>query len=124
MNIVNMKEESLRTHDIAQMATLIQLKDVQIADYIISGNEKFIDSIDKMDEEFEQLKEKIQPNIKSDKDKDMLSIILANSSRMNSLSKDEVIPAIKRNKHEMTNTLRDNSKKLKTSTSTNANALT
>ena len=115
-NIVNMEEESLRTHDIAQMATLIQLKDVQIADYIISGNEKFIDSFDKMDEEFEQLKEKIQPNIKSDKEKDMFSIILANSSRMNSLFKDEVIPAIKGNKHEMANTLRDNSNKLMTST--------
>src|SRR5690625_7287302 len=115
MNIVNMKEESLRTHDIAQMATLIQLKDVQIADYIISGNEKFIDSFDKMDEEFEQLKEKIQPNIKSDKEKDMFSIILANSSRMNSLFKDEVIPAIKGKKHEMANKISDNTKKKITS---------
>src|SRR5690625_6504371 len=62
------------------------------------------------------MKKKIQTNIKSDKEKDMFSIILANSSRMNSLFKDEVIPAIKGNKHEMANTLRDNSNKLMTST--------
>jgi len=82
-DISKFEEETLRTHDMAQMASLIQTKDVQIADYIITKNEKYIEEFEKLLDEFDKLEKKLEPNMRTDEQQGLFKLIQDNNNRIN-----------------------------------------
>lgn len=89
-NIKSLEHESDRANDIAQMAILIQMKDVQVADYMITQNKKYLEEFDVLLEEFEALEQKLEPTMRTKQEKVLFSSIVEYNERIND-SLEEII---------------------------------
>lgn len=114
-DISKFEEESLRTHDMAQMASLIQTKDVQIADYIITKNEKYIEEFEKLLDEFEELERKLEPTMRTEGQQGLFKLIQDNNNRINNTFYN-VIDENNNYSDSYLNSLRESSSSLRSST--------
>lgn len=87
-NINQIEEDSIRTHELEQMATLIQKKDIHIADYIITNDEQYIEQYEQTLEEFNQLVEKVEPAMRTEQQKNLFNVIMDFDNRMNDIFED------------------------------------
>ncbi|WP_106495042.1 methyl-accepting chemotaxis protein [Lentibacillus sp. Marseille-P4043] len=104
---------SARTNDMSKMAELIQAKDVQIADFIITGNEKYVDEFKKYQEQFNTLESKIEPKMDTDKQKALFSEIQKADQKINDMFLNDLTAAINSGQNYMTQSLRDQSSTLR-----------
>src|SRR5699024_10588273 len=112
------EEESLRVHDIehmAQMDALIQTKDVQIDDYIITKNEKYIEEFEKLLDEFEELERKLEPTMRTEGQQGLFKLIQDNNNRINNTFYN-VIDENNNYSDSYLNSLRESSSSLRSST--------
>src|SRR5699024_11140104 len=82
-NIKHLEEASLNTRDMMEISTLTQIKDVQIADYIITNNEKYIEEFEILQEQFVDVEKKIVANMETEEQLEMLSIVQENNNSIN-----------------------------------------
>ncbi|WP_404457412.1 methyl-accepting chemotaxis protein [Oceanobacillus kapialis] len=110
------ENSSSRVNDMADMAYLIQAKDVQIADYVLTENEKYIEQFNQYQEEFSALAEKLEPTMKTDDQRSNFNAIVSNNESNDRAFKEEIIPSIEEGQSIMANSLRAYTSRLRTET--------
>lgn len=76
------EKDSQLTFDMTQMSLLVQLKDVQMADYIITKSVKYVTEYNKLNEQFIELENKLEPLMKTEKQQSLLNYIKDNNKKM------------------------------------------
>lgn len=84
-NIDTIEENSIRTYELEQLASLIQMKDVHIADYMITDSPKYIEEYEQTYEEFNQLVEKVKPAMHTEQQQNLFNLVIEYDERMNDM---------------------------------------
>jgi len=121
MKIVEGK--SYRANEMAQLAILIQTKDVKFGDYIITEKEEYIIEIEELNVEIDKLLNELKPDLNTEEQKEFFSRIEENDKQINEMLINEFIPAINNGQREMINILRNQSNVLRSSNVELANLL-
>ena len=87
-NVTQLESDSQLTFDMMQMSSLIQLKDMQMADYIITKNQKYVSEYEAYHEEFIELENKLRPLMHTDEQKSLFEFISDNNRKMDEVLAD------------------------------------
>src|SRR5690625_3975227 len=115
-DIAVIEEQSQRVNDMVAMTAVIQAKDVQVADYLLTGNPAFIDTFNEYSNEFNDLAEKLEPTINSEREKTIFEQITANSKIIDEAFTDRMIPSMEKGQEEAASSLRNYSSMIRTQT--------
>lgn len=107
------EQKSERANDMAKMSELIQVKDVQIADYIVTGNDKYIAEFKKYRKEFNALAEKVKPRLDTAKQKKILAEVQKADEKVNDMFLNDISLAVNGEQNYMSQSLRDQSSSLR-----------
>jgi methyl-accepting chemotaxis protein len=81
-DITQFEKDSQLTFDMSQMAALIQLKDVQMADYIITKNPTHVSEYNELHEQFIELESKLEPLMRTEHQQSLFKYIKENNEKM------------------------------------------
>ncbi|GGA84829.1 methyl-accepting chemotaxis protein [Ornithinibacillus halotolerans] len=109
-------EYSERVNEMSSLASLIQIKDVQVADYLLSGKKRFVDAYEDYQIEFDKLKDKIQATLNTDEQHKLFNQIVQNDTRMNEMFHGEISDAVENNQEYLAMSIRSNTSKLREET--------
>lgn len=112
-DIKDVDQQSQRVNDMAELASLIQLKDVQVADYLLTHDDKYIEEFEKYQDQFSEMIAKIEPSIKNDEEKTFFNQIEDNNSSMNNNFFNQIVPTVEDGQAAMANSLREMSSRLR-----------
>ncbi|MEK5038149.1 methyl-accepting chemotaxis protein [Sporosarcina sp. FSL K6-3457] len=87
-NTDQFERDSQLTFDMTQMSLLAQLKDVQMADYIITKNTSYITEYNKLREQFIELENKLEPIMQTERQQALLNYIKDNNEKMDAVLTD------------------------------------
>ncbi|MEK5038129.1 methyl-accepting chemotaxis protein [Sporosarcina sp. FSL K6-3457] len=87
-NTDQFERDSQLTFDMTQMSLLAQLKDVQMADYIITKNTSYITEYNKLREQFMELENKLEPIMQTERQQALLKHIKDNNEKMDAVLSD------------------------------------
>lgn len=110
------EEHSTRVNDMAHLESLIQIKDVQVSDYVLTKNEKYIDSYTVYQKEFDNLAEKLTPTMNTEEQIKILDEIKKSSTNMNDNFVKDMVGAVKNDQVIIAKSLRDVSSRIRTET--------
>lgn len=105
-DINKIEAESSRVNEIAEMALLIQIKDVKMGDFIITEDQQYIDEFHSLSEQINNIVNKLKTRMYTEQQEEFFSRIIDNDSKINDMLSNELVPAIENNKDEMTRILR------------------
>lgn len=106
-------QDSARANNMSQMAALIQAKDVQSADYLLTGNPNFIREFQQYQEEIAALVEEIEPTLATRKQQELFEQILANNGIIDDAFLERMVESMEDDQQEMANSLRNYSSRLR-----------
>ncbi|MUK89825.1 HAMP domain-containing protein [Ornithinibacillus sp. L9] len=109
-------EYSKRVNDMSDMAALIQVKDVQIADYLLSESKRYIEAFTDYQEQFDTLAAEIEPTLNTDKQKEIFNEIRKNDQEINEMFFGEISDAVDSGQQHMAGLIRNRSSELRAST--------
>lgn len=115
-DIATIEEQSQRVNDMAEMAEILQAKDVQTADYLLTGNTAFIDAFHAYQDAFHMLEEKIAPTMTTERELALFEQITTNNEIIDNAFTDRMIPSMEEGQDAMAVSLRDYSSRLRTQT--------
>lgn len=115
-DIEAVEKHSARVSDMAQIAALIQVKDVQISDYLLSGSPKYVDAFTAYQQEFDALAKKIQQGIVTKEQKSIFKKIQKNDNKINEMFFGEISDAVSKKQEYMANSIRNQSSGLRAET--------
>lgn len=78
---IERKGESVRL--ITDMASLLRARDIQISDFVNTKDSSYIDEYNSLTKQFDNLRSIIEPNMKTDLQKELLSEIIAGKENIN-----------------------------------------
>src|SRR5690625_2405356 len=84
-DIQDMEQDSIRTHEMSQLASIMQTKDIQISDFIMTGEKKYIEDFDDLLSQTESLIAKIEPLIHDEQQQQLFTRAVENDRQMNDL---------------------------------------
>ncbi|WP_052360571.1 methyl-accepting chemotaxis protein [Oceanobacillus manasiensis] len=122
-DIKEIEKSSSRVNDMADMAYLIQAKDVQIADYLLTESEKYQEQFIQYQEEFLALAEKLKPSMETDEQRTNFNAIVSNNESTDRAFTEQIVPAVEEGQSIMANSLRDYTSRLRTETIEHVNEL-
>lgn len=82
-DIQAIERRSERVNAMMEFSSVMQLKDIQIADFIITQDQKYVKKYDAYREEFGTLEEKLKPTMETDKQLKIFETIQQNDTKMN-----------------------------------------
>lgn len=103
------EEESVRSNEIAQLALFIQTKDVQIADYIITQDQKYLDVFDDLSQQFEEIESKLEPELVTEQQQALFNQIIANNQTIDDIFLNKVMSVFENDQEHLASSLRDQS---------------
>ncbi|MBP1968500.1 methyl-accepting chemotaxis protein [Virgibacillus natechei] len=112
-DVETIDNQSVRANGMAQMATLIQAKDVQSADYLITGNATYIDSFSEYQDEIAHLAAELEPTMNTEEQVDTFDQIVTNNEIIDSTFTDRLVGAVDSGDTALANSLRDYSSRLR-----------
>jgi methyl-accepting chemotaxis protein len=115
-DVQTIDQYSSRVNDMADLAALIQTKDVQIADYLLTKKSRFVDSFEEYKAQFDELKEKVEPTLTTDEQKEIFNKIVANDEKVNDMFYGEISDAVTNNQDYMAMSIRAQSSELRSNT--------
>lgn len=89
-NVDLIEQESIRTNGVSQLASIMQSKDTEVADIIISGSEGHIDEYTRLQEAFENVANRLEPNIQAGQERELFDLIVQNDERLDFIFDDLV----------------------------------
>lgn len=101
------QKTSVHMLDMTELVSLIQLKDVQIADYLVTENNTYIEAFREYEEQLNQLIAKIQPNLETSKEQNILNALKKNDEIINKTLNNRIIPSVEENQILIARNLRD-----------------
>lgn len=84
-NVDKFQEDTIRTQDLSDLSSLIQTKDVQIADFMITKSSKYIDEYEVVLDQFNELVTELEPNMVTEQQQNLFNLILDYDSQMNEM---------------------------------------
>src|SRR5699024_2127804 len=84
-DISTFESEATRAHDISTMESLLQQKDIQIADFIITENDKYVDEFYDLLDEFNELTTKLESSMDTSDQRDTFNLIVKNDKEINEI---------------------------------------
>ncbi|MFA1821884.1 methyl-accepting chemotaxis protein [Virgibacillus oceani] len=115
-DIAAIEAQSQRVNDMAEMAEVIQAKDVQTADYLLTGSPAFIDTFHEYQDEFSALAENIEPTMNTENERSIFEQIIANNNIIDNAFIDRMVSSMEEGQEAMAISLRDYSSRLRTET--------
>lgn len=109
-------EHSSQVNDMAHLASLIQTKDVQVADYVLTKSDKYFDAYTTYQQEFDTLAKQITPTIKTEEQKKIFNDILKSNENMNDNFVLKMVDTVENDEDIMSKSLRDVSSRLRADT--------
>ncbi|NAP01523.1 HAMP domain-containing protein, partial [Halomonas sp. MG34] len=116
-------ESSSRVNDMADMAYLIQAKDVQIADYLLTESDKYKDQFIQYQEEFLALADKLRTTMVTDEQRSNFDEIIKKNESNDDAFTEQIVPAVENDQSLIANSLRDFTSRLRTETIDHVNVL-
>ncbi|MEN2768801.1 methyl-accepting chemotaxis protein [Ornithinibacillus xuwenensis] len=108
-----MDQYSARVNDMSEMASIIQVKDVQIADYLLSGKSRYVDAFEEHKAELDGLIAKVEPSMETEEQKEIFSKIMENDTKINDMFYGEISDAVKNQQTYMAASIRNRSSELR-----------
>lgn len=87
-DIDQIEHYSLRTHEMSKLASLMQIKDLQIADFVITRSELHVRNFEEATMEFNELADRLEPMMISERQQKSFAVIKDNDSRINEIFND------------------------------------
>ncbi|MEC5424597.1 methyl-accepting chemotaxis protein [Virgibacillus sp. C22-A2] len=109
-------ENSSLVNEMAKLATIIQAKDVQSADFLLTRNKKFIDLFVDFQNEFDAISEKLDPMMRTEEQTELFNQIQRNNKIIDDAFLDRMVAAVEDRQDVMANSLRDYSSRLRNET--------
>ncbi|MFD1038273.1 methyl-accepting chemotaxis protein [Virgibacillus byunsanensis] len=109
-------QNSERVNDMVQMSSIIQLKDVQIADYILTKSENYADAFNDYRSELDSLTNSIEPTLKTNEQKSLFNEIKKKNDEINEMFLTDVDEAVNNGQDYMARSIRDRSSELRNNT--------
>lgn len=113
--IEKIEQDSLHVNDMAQMGALVQRKDVQIADFIITKDKAYIATFQGLQQDLVALEEKVASFLTTTEQQKMLNDIRTYDATINQLFLNDISKAINSGSDIVANSLRAQSASLKDS---------
>lgn len=110
------EQQSKRVSDMAELASIVQIKDVQIADYLLTGSTRYVDAFTEYQQEFDVLTEKLASTMNSKKQTSLFTTIIENDNKTNNLFFGEISDAVESEQQYMAASIRNRSSELRTET--------
>jgi len=123
-DISAIEDQSQRVNDMAAMAEIMQAKDVQTADYLLTENPAFIDAFNEYKEQFNALAEKLAPAMGTEQESNIFEQIITNNEIIDNAFTDRLIPTVEDGNIALAVSLRDYSSRLRTETIEELDSLT
>lgn len=114
INTVN--ELSNQSNQMSQLAILIQAKDVQSADYLVTKNEKYFTAFQEYQKDFDELAAKLDKTIKTKDQRLIFDEIKVKNESIDEAFLNRMVPSIEEGNVELANTLRHYSTRLRNDT--------
>src|SRR5699024_4025633 len=86
------EDDVSRSHDVAKMESLLQEKDLRIADYIITGDQRYVEEYEELLDEYSALIDKLESRMETNEQQESFDLILQNDTDINKQF-DEIIEA-------------------------------
>ncbi|MFD1850839.1 methyl-accepting chemotaxis protein [Oceanobacillus bengalensis] len=113
----SIEEQNNLVNDMNQVISLIQLKDVQISDYLLTQRTVFIESYHTYSEEIKTYFANLEPKLSTDKEKAILEQIVTNDKSMDDILLEKMVPAVEEGRTVYATSQRNYSTNLRTETS-------
>lgn len=84
-NVDAIDRRSERVNAMMEFSSVMQLKDIQIADFIITEDQKYVKKYEEYRQEFSALAEALKPTLKTEKQLDIFTQIQQNDTKMNTV---------------------------------------
>lgn len=110
------EEHSTRVNGMAHLASLIQIKDVQVSDYVLTKNEKYIDAYTAYQKEFDKLAKKLTPTMNTEEQIKIFDEIKKSSTNMNDNFVKDMVETVESDQEIIAKSLRDVSSRLRMET--------
>lgn len=120
--IKTIEQKSNLVNQISDLSAIIQVKDVQIADYLLTKSKRFADTYQTYQTQFDELAGELEPLLETEEQKELFSTIIQNDAEMNGIL-DEIESALSQNQTYMANSIRNISSVLRGDTTALANKL-
>lgn len=101
------EEESIRSNEIAQLALFIQTKDVQIADYIINQDQKYLDEYEALSEQFIEIQDKLETELVTEQQQALFNQIVANNRTIDDIFLNKIMLVFDSGQLDLLTSLRD-----------------
>lgn len=111
-NIQAIERRSERVHDLRELASVMQLKDIQIADFIITQDQKYVERYNEYREEFGALEEKLKPKMETEEQTEIFTTIQQNNTKLNTAFLTDIPHAVAREPEKLP-TLREEASALR-----------
>ncbi|GLO64865.1 methyl-accepting chemotaxis protein [Oceanobacillus kimchii] len=98
-----------------QLSLAIQGKDIQIADYLLTSNNLYVDRFNEYKSQVDQLIIEVEEFLKTEDEYFKISQLKRSDDTINSTFEEKVIPSIENNDNIMANTLRETTYRFRTS---------
>ncbi|WP_047980977.1 methyl-accepting chemotaxis protein [Ornithinibacillus contaminans] len=115
-DVDSIDQYSARVNEMADLASIIQVKDVQIADYLLAGKSRYVDSFEQYKSELDGLFGEIEPTLETEEQKQIFTKIVENDTKVNEMFYGEISEAVKNSQTYMAASIRTRSTELRTET--------
>lgn len=112
-NIEKIEKDSVHVNDMAKLGSLVQRKDVQIADFIITKDQTYLASFQEIQETFDIVKESIEPLLKTEEQQKIFADIQTYDKTINQIFLEDITDAIDNEQEIVAHSLRSRSASLK-----------
>ena len=104
-----------RVNTLTELSSVIQAKDVQIADYLLTRNAVYIDGFDNYQIQFNAIVEQMEPLMVTDEQRAMYQELILSDAAINSTFTDKIVTYIENDQATLANTLRETTYRFRTS---------
>lgn len=112
-NIEKIEKDSVHVNDMAKLGSLVQRKDVQIADFIITKDQAYLAFFEEIQETFDIVKESIEPLLKTEEQQKIFADIQTYDKTINQIFLEDITDAIDNDQEIVAHSLRSRSASLK-----------
>lgn len=106
-NAQAIKEYSTQVSDMSQLASTIQAKDVQIADFLLTEDNTYVEAFTEYEEQLSTLIQKIEARLNSEEEIKLLHNLKSKDDSINSTFNTKIVPSIENNQSIMARSLRE-----------------
>lgn len=106
-NAQAIKEYSTQVSDMSQLASTIQAKDVQIADFLLTEDNTYVEAFTDYEEQLSTLIQKIEAHLNSEEEIKLLHDLKSKDDSINNTFNTKIVPSIENNQSIMARNLRE-----------------